>query len=205
MASMILRARHDNGLPLRAATVLGRRPVPRYDRSAAIAGLSGLIALVSLAGPALGQNAASPGRQRNDLRWSRYSNERFGTEVDVPMDLFAVGRPLPQNADGRVFQTRDGSAVLRVSGSAAPRIVGSFSAYRTMVIEDEPTMSYRAGGRGWFVLSGRQGGEIRYTKVIERCGAAHSIFLRYPASQKRRYDPIVSRISSTLSARCSGR
>lgn len=205
MASMIPRARHDYGLPLRAAPVLGRRPVRRSDRLAAVAGLSGLIVLVSLAGPALGQSGASPGRQRTDLGWSRYSNERFGTEVDVPMNLFTVGRPLPQNADGRVFQTRDGSAVLRVSGSAAPRIVGSFSTYRTMVIADEPTMSYRAGGKGWFVLSGRQGGEIRYTKVIERCGAAHSVFLRYPASQKRRYDPIVSRISSTLSARCSER
>jgi len=63
-------------------------------------------------------------------------------------------------------------------------------------------MSYQAGGRGWFVYSGRRGREIRYTKVIHRCGAAHSVFLRYPAAQKRRYDPIVTRISSTLSARC---
>jgi hypothetical protein len=172
-------------------------------RAMAGACLSGLITLSALTAPAFSQAGRSEDAQRFDLQWGRYTSVQSRTEVDVPLALFEVSRPLRQGADGHLFQTRDGRVELRVSGSSAPRIVGSFDAYRRMVARDEPTMSYRAGGKSWFVLSGRQGGEIRYTKVIERCGAAHSIFFRYPASQKRRYDPIVSRVSSSLNARCS--
>ncbi len=205
----MVRACRDstNGKAAPPAAVPGwpRAGGPSVALMAAGTGLGALIALASSAGPALSRSSGSDGGRHADLQWSRYTSDQLGTGVDVPVGLFAMSRPLPQGADGRLFQTRDGSAMLRVSGSFGPRVAGSFAAYRKLVIQDEPTMSYRTGGRSWFVLSGRQNGEIRYTKVIERCGAAHAVFLHYPALQKRFYDPIVSRISSSLTANCPAR
>ena len=60
--------------------------------------------------------------------WKRYTNERFGTSVEVPADFTA--KPPPANNDGRTFVSRDGSARILVYGSNAPSVmVEHFVAY----------------------------------------------------------------------------
>src|SRR3954454_17507919 len=79
--------------------------------------------------------------------WKRYTNERFGTSVEVPAEFAA--KPPPANNDGRTFVSRDGSARILVCGSNAPSVVvESFAAYRDWVADEEIKeglhISYRA-------------------------------------------------------------
>jgi hypothetical protein len=92
--------------------------------------------------------------------WKRYTNERFGTSVEVPAEFTA--KPPPANNDGRTFVTKDGSARIFVYGSNAPSVVvESFAAYKDWVADEETReglrISYRANGPDWFALSGTVG------------------------------------------------
>jgi hypothetical protein len=51
--------------------------------------------------------------------WSRYTNERFGTVAEVPLHLFNLVEPPPENGDGRTYKSKDG-AELRIFGSYGP-------------------------------------------------------------------------------------
>jgi hypothetical protein len=134
--------------------------------------------------------------------WSRYSNERFGTVLDVPLNRFEVVEPPPENGDGREFRGEDGARLL-VYGTYAPfAIMSSFEEYKNGLAAEAKrrgvTVTYERGGKGWLVFSGLEGGTIIYTKVVERCDAAHAFTIEYPASRKTFYDPIVARLSRSL-------
>jgi hypothetical protein len=137
--------------------------------------------------------------------WSRYTNERFGTVIDVPLQFFAATEPAPEDGDGREFRADDGSRLA---------VYGTYAPYAVMIRFDEYTdsllagakrrgleVTYRKGGKGWAVFSGYQGANILYAKVVEGCDAAHELLIEYPAAKKALYDPIVARLSRTLSCR----
>ena len=142
--------------------------------------------------------------------WKRYTNERFGTSVEVPADFTA--KPPPANNDGRTFVSRDGSARILVYGSNAPSVVvESFAAYKDWVAEEEAKdglrISYKAGGPDWFALSGTAGPKVVYMKVVAGCSdrsVAHHVRIEYPSSQKASYDPVVARVARSLRAGNAG-
>lgn len=132
--------------------------------------------------------------------WSRYTNSRFGTVVEIPLLLFTPVDPPPENGDGREFKAGDG-ARLWVSGSYGPYVVtNSFAAYKAWLTEETKPerATYKAEGKHWLVLSGIDGSTVVYTKAIEGCGAGHEINIEYPAAKRSFYDPIVTRLSRTL-------
>jgi hypothetical protein len=138
--------------------------------------------------------------------WSRYANERFGTSLDVPTDLFEAQEP-PANGDGRTFRGEDG-AQLEVYGTYAnSAIMLPFEAYKDNLLKeaeaDGLAVTYKRGGDGWLVYSGLKGPDIVYVKVIDSCEAAHLFRIVYPADRKHFYDPIVTRLSRTLRCRSS--
>ena len=102
--------------------------------------------------------------------WSRYTNERFGTVIEVPLRIFNVTEPASSNGDGLEFRAEDGS---RFS------VYGTYAPYAVMVRFDEYTehllieaqakglaLTYRKGGKGWAVFSGHQGANIVYTRGL---------------------------------------
>ena len=137
--------------------------------------------------------------------WSRYTNDRFGTVIEVPLQIFKVTEPAPEDGDGRVFRADDGSR-LSVYGTYAPyAVMIRFDAYTEGLLADAQRrgleVTYRKGGKGWIVFSGHRGPDIVYIKVVEGCEAAHELAIQYPAAKKTLYDPIVARLSRTLSCR----
>jgi hypothetical protein len=135
--------------------------------------------------------------------WSRYTNERYGTVIEVPLHLFKVATPPPANGDGREFVSKDG-ARLWVYGSFAPYVVTKgFDEYKSWLLDQQNDLhiTYRADGKGWIVLSGLKGPDIAYSKVIEGCEAGHHLSIEYPASKKKLYDPIVTRMARSLRCR----
>ena len=134
--------------------------------------------------------------------WRRYTNDRFGTSAEVPPG-FTEQTP-PANNDGHTFLSADGTARILIFGSLAPSVVvDDFQAYRAWLEEQQGkkgTITYRAGGKTWFALSGTEGETTFYLKVAAGCGGqvAHEVRLEYPAASNTTYSGIVARVAKSL-------
>ena len=142
--------------------------------------------------------------------WERYANPRFGTSAEVPVNGFSAD-PAPENGDGQGWTSTDGKGQIRVFGSFIV-VAETFKGYREFQMraaqEDGLDVTYSAGGKDWYALSGTQGGDIIYEKAVLSRGCptpiANHIYLKYPASQRARYDPIVRRMAKSLRGGRSG-
>jgi len=136
--------------------------------------------------------------------WERYANPRFGTSAEVPVDGFAPD-PAPENGDGQGWTSTDGKGQILVFGSFV-LVDETFGGYRDSQMsaaqEDGLDVTYSAGGKDWFAFSGTQGDDIIYEKAVlsRACSTpiANHIYLKYPASQRSRYDPVVRRMAKSL-------
>ena len=127
--------------------------------------------------------------------WYRYCNERFGQCADIPPGFRNLGEPA--NSDGLNFVASDGgmltvSAIYNVLNGTVSSELKSFIHYH-----GKP--QYFAKGGNWFVVSGWNGGSIYYAKVFVTANVISTIFLNYPSALKSKYDPIISRVSSSFS------
>jgi hypothetical protein len=143
-----------------------------------------------------GAENAEPGVEYGD--WRSYLNPQFGTEADIPPG-FAPKTQIGEG-EGQTFTAGDDGSEVAVYGAL---IEGqSFAQYRDWYRTELAGISYEAGGRNWFVMSGIDAGKIYYVKVVrsERCGVqiTHHMVLRYPAEQKERFDPLVERAANSL-------
>jgi hypothetical protein len=142
---------------------------------------------------------------RLDGGWSRYLNQRFGTVIDVPLNILRMVEPASENGDGREFQGDDGSRLHVYATYAPDALMIGFEEYKKGVLtnaqNDGLEVTFEKGGKGWLVFSGLKGSQVHYTKVVKGCEAAHELVIEYPAASKRLYDPIVTRLSRTLSCR----
>jgi len=127
--------------------------------------------------------------------WGNYRIAETGTTVDMPASIFTeeAGRP---DGYGKQFQTRDGRADLTVQ--AVPNDGSSPAAF--LARKNPPSgIVYKRITPRFFVVSSIRHGKIWY----DRCNFArryvHCVLINYPAAEKRQWDPIVTRISRTLS------
>ena len=136
--------------------------------------------------------------------WTRYTNERFGTIVEFPLHLFKPTTP-PENGDGRALDAGDGARIFVFASYGPSTVTEDFSGYKAWLLSESglERISYKAEGANWLAFSGREGPDIVYVKVVEGCGAAHEVHIRYPSAMKTHYDAIVGRISRSLT--CLGR
>jgi hypothetical protein len=151
--------------------------------------------------------AGTPSAGAADLEWQTYVNPRFGASAEVPSDGFEADRP-PDNGDGQSWtSTADGGRIVVYGANLA--VASSFSEYRNWALatarSDGFDISYEAGGRSWFVYSGRRSGRIVYERVMSGCGGDVIVAVRfdYPALRRKAWDPIVRRSARSLSARAS--
>jgi hypothetical protein len=130
-------------------------------------------------------------------RWATYLNPRFGAAADYPADLFTVKDPPPENGDGQTFHTADGRAELSIYGSY--NIDGERpEAYvqRHVSLRD---VTYKKIGADFYAVSGTRGATVYY----ERCNFPDNdmlscFYVSYPAAEKAKWDPIVTRIGRSL-------
>ena len=134
-------------------------------------------------------------------RWQTYANARFAYEICYPADLL-VPAPEADNGDGRTFAGSDG-AVLRAWGqyNALDRNVAqAAAAERTRLVRGGAVITFSAVRPAWFVLSGRVGDALFYTRT-ELAGERFIAFdLRYPATAAARWGPVAARLSRCLAA-----
>lgn len=129
-----------------------------------------------------------------------YVNDRFGTSIAFPIELFDSREELPANGDGVVFTSRTGAS-LAVFGQynameLTPQTMEDFLRHG---IDERSTVTYRRVGDNWTVLSGTYPGMIFYERrEFGPSGIIHGFSLNYPQAVHSVYDPAVAAIAESL-------
>jgi hypothetical protein len=143
--------------------------------------------------------------------WATYVDPEFGFSAELPYGAF---RPLEQDGagGGLTLGEVDGNGQISIYGGDANGLTLDGFAERLTSGNDVRSITYRAEGNSWFVLSGfyeaETGGEplIFYTKVLLSADRqTFSAFeISYDADQKELYDSVVSRIEDSFTRPTSG-
>jgi hypothetical protein len=156
--------------------------------------MSVFLALAVLAGTARAQ----------DSNWRTYVNERFGSRIEYPADIFSP-QPPPENGDGRRFKARDAaeftiSAGYNVIPDTLQSLEDSLRHPEAGSPDDYANVTYRLSKGNVLVLSGFRGDKVYYDKFVftKDQGTIHHFAITYPASAKSTYDPIVERMSKSM-------
>jgi hypothetical protein len=138
-------------------------------------------------------------------QWRPYSDPRTGVSIELPAEF----APAPvQNGVALRLVDPAGDATIEVFGGnnsddLSPRAFAEQVAGADRIAE----VTYRAGGRTWFVMSGyyRRGADetsdvIFYAKFMFSPDLTRltAFEINYPANRKREFDPIVSHMQKTL-------
>ena len=127
-----------------------------------------------------------------------YENERFGFTALYPAGILLPADRLPGGM-GRFFLSPDGSAALSVYG--VPLGEGALeAAYGQQLAAADQTVTYKASGTGWFVVSGYKNGAVFYQKTLETPRALASFRISYHPSWKPLMDDITTEISRAFVA-----
>ncbi|MDD3916598.1 MAG: hypothetical protein PHX00_05555 [Synergistaceae bacterium] len=119
-----------------------------------------------------------------------YCNARFGFCFWYPV-RFEMDPP-PENDDGRVLRDGDGCVVTAWGGYNV--LEETLEDAMTLRSADFDTVTYRAKGKNWFVLSGYRGSDIVYLKLWVGPDAVNGLEMAYPSALKKEYDAIVTKI-----------
>lgn len=138
--------------------------------------------------------------QAADGSWTTHTIERFGGTIAYPRDVFA---PEPRDIDegDQVFVSADQEARLAVGswlneGGFSPRELKN----NLLRGAREASLTYEPGGKTWFVLSGYEGDDIYYQKIMFSCGGSvvTAFGLTYPTASRTGYDRIVEKMEDSF-------
>ena len=130
--------------------------------------------------------------------WTRYSLGEANASVDLPVDVFAVDAGPDRKGAGHTFTTPDGRADVSLYSlpNQPPRSPAVF------LKEDfqlpQSSQVYRRVTRNMLAVSGYRGDQIWYARCNFGRTRLNCVALNYPASEKREWDAIVTRISNSL-------
>lgn len=141
---------------------------------------------------------------QESAEWGRYVDPQFGFSAELPYGVF---QPLEDDGSGGLTLGEvGGNAQISIYGGNANGLTLDGFAERLTSGNEVRSITYRAEGNSWFVLSGfyepETGGEplIFYTKVLLSADRqSFSAFeISYDADQKALYDSVVSRIEDSF-------
>ncbi|MAS04733.1 MAG: hypothetical protein CL534_08575 [Ahrensia sp.] len=131
-----------------------------------------------------------------------YVNDRFGTTLTFPLDIFDGIDPPPANGDGRRFRSADGAELAAYGRfNALDQTPETLIEWETGLLRQEGgVLTYSASGADWAVISGKQDGDIFYRRhEFSKDGSViHSMDMRYPALASSIYDRLVGEIAGSL-------
>lgn len=130
-----------------------------------------------------------------------YDNARFGTHAEYPADLFAQAR-FSDSGDGVTLSNGSG-ATLKIYGfwntlDQAPRNYAAF--LRRSDPSRYARLAYRLVKPRLLVLSGTSDGRTFYERYAfgDKSGAVHAMIVEYPTSRQTAYEPLIGRMSRSL-------
>lgn len=131
----------------------------------------------------------------SDYHYNGYQNERFGFYVQYP-DSFIAG-PEPDNGDGRSFDNGE----MEITAYAGFDIYQDSlqTEYQYAISDAIGPIAFQKTGDNWFAVSFFDANNnIVYHKTILKKGIVSTVILTYPASQKEKYDALVSHVVNTF-------
>jgi hypothetical protein len=128
--------------------------------------------------------------------WRKYVVAESGANVDLPRSIFSREDATPPGGSGSRWLTADGRANLTVQSVAND---GNETPAAFLQKKHPPRdIAYRRVTSSFFVVSGFRNGLIWY----DRCNFAGRfitcVLINYPASEKKQWDSVVTRISNSL-------
>ena len=133
----------------------------------------------------------------------RYHNETFGFGLELPEALLEEYRAAV-SPEGITLTSPDGKAVVDIFGSpneAGKSLAAVVDQFRSEMPDARITYEWR--GRRAAVLSGYQDGDVFYIRIEMSPDRSRVAVLNmvYARDLKRQLDPVVARLSSSLSFR----
>ena len=156
--------------------------------------LLGGVALLCI--PMFSAEAAARDRA-GSLDWQTFQVPEYGTHVEYPAAVFApVGEA--EKGVGQRFEREDGRAVLSIYARENEDDDTPASYLRKNL--RQPTLDYERVSRSFFAISMERDGTIFYSRCnfSGRRSTIHCFELVYPQSEKKAWDPVVTRISLSL-------
>jgi hypothetical protein len=158
-------------------------------------GTVALLLSAGLAGAAVGQG----GYADAELNWA--VAESSGMSVDYPAGLFTVDAGPSDKGLGRALRSADGSAGFIYYVQANEKRDTPASFLRSRLSAPHTKIDYRRVTDRFVAVSGVREGRIYYSRCNFPQGASgpiHCMELVYSESEKRLWDPVVTRVSLSL-------
>jgi hypothetical protein len=133
--------------------------------------------------------------------WRILAFPDLGTSVQYPAGIFSVSDGKPQKGIGERLSTHDGRATLSVYARANERGETPASYLHHYLLTPRSQLDYHRVTPSFFAISALKEDMIYYSRCNfsrSGTGAIHCLDLVYPASEKRAWDAIVTRISLSL-------
>ena len=152
--------------------------------------------------------ASTPTKRRNPVTtkprattvksvWKTYVNERFGFAIDYPANEL-IAAPESLNGDGRRFDSKDGT--FRALVYQRNNVLLESKAELSASAIDGRRTTLKIDTKNGFVVSGTNetGDRIWYIRTRIDAEEIGYLDLEYPATDKLRWDAIVSRMSKSF-------
>jgi hypothetical protein len=130
--------------------------------------------------------------------WRQFSVPETGASVHLPAAIFGKDAGRPEIGYGRRFTTADGRATLAVQSMTndANDSPAAFLAKK----HPPSNIAYSRITARFFAVSSFRNGAIWYNRCNFTGRLINCVLINYPATEKRQWDDVVTRISNTLSA-----
>lgn len=140
--------------------------------------------------------AFAPAQPRvKPAEWTAIRSARFGFALSYPSDVFTSAARDPVEDRQRLFQSKDGRALLWISviPNRPPKTVTEYRHLLMMGRYAAATFDYTPQASNGFVLSGRVGEEVFYEHVTYSCDhrTIHRWLILYPLAERAYFDEIV--------------
>jgi hypothetical protein len=152
-----------------------------------------ILVLLLTAGSALSQD------------WNSYANSRFSYVIDIPPGFSGEGEA--DNGDGQIFNSDDGTQLLRVYGGNSPDGFETTVASAMQQARDGGwTLSYERVTPSWASFSGTRNGIVVYARAIALCAGTQfaSFELQYPERDLEKMHAVVERLVDSLASSGEG-
>jgi hypothetical protein len=157
--------------------------------------MRGIIGQTILVRVVLALAVSTSAASAQSVRWQKFDIPETGASVDIPRSVFTEVGAKPDGY-GQSFRTADGRADLTVQSMSN----GGRDTPALFLAKKHPPsrIVYQRITPRFFVVSSFKDNKIWYDRCNFASRYIHCVLINYPASEKRDWDGIVTRISNTL-------
>jgi|SRR5262245_8289225 len=141
---------------------------------------------------------APPQPKGKPAEWTPIHSAHFGFALSYPSDVFKSAAGDPVEDRQRLFQSKDGRALLWISviPNRPPKAVTEYRHLLMMGRYADATFDYAPQAGDGFVLAGKVGEEVFYEHVTYSCDhrTIHRWLVLYPLAERAYFDEIVEKM-----------